>query len=437
MEKISIDFQSNFEIEGEFWLPSDKQKKITGILTVNQKQSIQLKLIGGSFFNIERLFQHHKPIDIINGLTINGKPLTLLECNVIKQNLSFPGSAITVFRIRYLFIGINIEEKPKLKFNMLSIKFKHLDKWLSISGIKTILSNDFKKVNIIYEQPTPIDFKINDKIKATFDFESIYPIEMRYQKKAQIEQYVTLTFETNDNEEIDYDELLNFAYAFQSFLSITVYKVSYPLDFTFYSQNYFTEFEGKKIKKPINLFYSRKSVRIESKELEDEDILIMYKDIKEDFDKIISNWYELQKKLHPIPNLINKYFSNEGIFNENLFLYITKSLEVFHREFVAKGSKFNKRLNDLLNEYSLGILNDLVKDKETFSQLVTNSRNYYTHYSTVKGGFARGVELYYLTEKLKLLLTICILHKTGLSKEWIENLLKKKKSIFSYIKNKE
>ena len=47
-----------------------------------------------------------------------------------------------------------------------------------------------------------------------------------------------------------------------------------------------------------------------------------------------------------------------------------------------------------------------------------DSRNYYTHYSSeLKDKSLHGMELYYLTQRLKLLLTFALLLDSGFSKE--------------------
>lgn len=85
-----------------------------------------------------------------------------------------------------------------------------------------------------------------------------------------------------------------------------------------------------------------------------------------------------------------------------------------------------ERLEELLNNYSNDTLKKVIKDPADFIKKVKDSRNYYTHFdSKLKKKAAKGGDLYYLTERMKLLLTCCLLNIIGFNNNLIQQLLKK------------
>lgn len=66
-----------------------------------------------------------------------------------------------------------------------------------------------------------------------------------------------------------------------------------------------------------------------------------------------------------------------------------------------------------------------IENKNTFIEKVVDTRNYQTHHDEdLKEHSASGKELYHLTQKLKILLEICLLTELGFSSDEIKGLYK-------------
>jgi len=77
----------------------------------------------------------------------------------------------------------------------------------------------------------------------------------------------------------------------------------------------------------------------------------------------------------------------------------------------------------LIDEISIKTIFKLFSDKDKFIKTIRDSRNYYTHYdSKLISKAIKGSELFYLTEKLKIILIALILKESGFHREQIEQL---------------
>lgn len=69
----------------------------------------------------------------------------------------------------------------------------------------------------------------------------------------------------------------------------------------------------------------------------------------------------------------------------------------------------------------------LLSNEEDFADRVTLNRNFYTHYDEEKEGKAATIsELYILSEKLKIILIVCILKELSFSSEQIKRIVMNK-----------
>lgn len=450
--------QDNIYYKGLFWLPEYPENKVTGSLTYSPEEGITLELIGflGETKNSIEFFEPQ----IINGFTTNGKKITLYKCYESNRSRSFPGMETSIIHSNYLFVGAHFTSENEIAFDKIAIRIKNLDEWLGISGFRIDYNEKDYSTNIKYKLPESIKFNFSKEFKAIFNFIASNPSIRIFIKKTSIEQFVQLIIEPTVNKKIFFKDFLDEVFKFQMFLTFATYSAAYPLEIIFYSSTYFLEFDDKKIPEEIKLFYMT-SIKSSKHETTHWDMLFSFNDIKTEFDNIMLSWYEKQEKLNSILGLFLDTFYNPNIFNENRFLNIVQALESIHRRFIrneiltkaehklrleeilsSTPEKHNdwlnqkllfsneptlkERLEELLNNYSNDTLKKVIKDPADFIKKVKDSRNYYTHFdSKLKKKAAKGGDLYYLTERMKLLLTCCLLNIIGFNNNLIQQLLKK------------
>ena len=410
-----------FEIRGEWYLPTSKEKRVYGILTYHPQDGIDLELYGN--LNGECIFPKFKDHEIILGLTSDSKQVTLYKCNMMKSRQrrlvhGESGKHITTYSIIFTLIGLHVDTVSDLKFNKISSEIFNLEEWIGISGFNNDI--DYEKIRknemiVDYKLPEAIEFEIDSDTKGSFNFTSNNPMISRFQKTVTITQKVE--FQAKTEKEKGIDELLDYITKFQNFLTLAFYKSTYPLSITLSGERHNKDhFNGVPQTKTIMLYFSSSNFKVNEKPKFGIEMIFDYKRIKNDFQILIKNWFSKYSLLEPAFNLVFEQFYNGNQFTVNTFLNLAQSAETFHarvhnhtriprgkykimKEEILKvtPSEYHAWLNDQFNfgnnlnlhtrlcelteKYSNQILDKILGDKNQFVLNVKNARNYYTHYS--------------------------------------------------------
>jgi hypothetical protein len=469
-----------FEIKGEWFLPTDKENRVYGVLSFDPQEGTDLELYGS--LNGDHFLPKFKDQEIILGLTNNSKQVTLYSCNMTMSGGATlvqggeSGKPSTTYSIRYLLIGIHTDSSDDLKFTLISSEIFNLGEWVGISGFK-YQEIDPKKIKnyeitVEYKLPEPIEFEIDDNTKGLFNFVAKTPSISRYQKSATINQKVE--FQVSSTKEQSIDNLLSYVITFQNFLTLSLYKSTYPLSISLIGDRYKDDYgNGNVYNKNINLFFSSRNFKLIDKPKLDLEMIFDYRRIKDNFPTIIKNWYSKYELLEPAFDLVFEQFYNSNVFTVNTFLNLAQSAETFHarvhnhtklpkekykkmkedilktvqteeyQEWLKDQFKFgnnlnlHQRLTELTDKYSNKILDKILGNKEQFVLNVKHSRNYYTHYSKDgKKNALKGGDLFYLSERLKILLVCSFLIEVGFDNNSLERFLDNiKYRLFSHLAN--
>ena len=468
----------NFKIIGEWFLPSNHKKRVHGTLEFIREEGITLEIYGS--LTSDTFLPEFNDQEIILGLTSKSKQITLYNCSMTKsggitmvQGRELGKSSVT-YSILYAFEGLYVNEPCELLFDKVSCEIFNLDEWVGISGFD--MGSYFEKtknheVNIDFKLPESIEFKIDKEAKGRFNFTVKPPTLSRYQKNVDVRQKVQFQVETKTERKID--DLLSYVFTFQNFLILAFYRSTYPLKIKLFGDKHKETFvDGKTNKKTIELFFSSSNLNRSNRTKFDFDMIFTYRGIQDKFPDIIQNWYAKYELLEPAFDLVFQQFYNGNRFNKNTFLNLAQSAETFHartnnhtkiskeeyknmKEEILEvtPSKYHKwlkdqfnfgnnlnlhqRLKELIDKYNNDILDKIIPDKDIFIKQVKHSRNYYTHYSTNSEKNAlKGNELFYLSEKLKILLVCAFMIEIGFNKELVSrNLDIVKWRLFNHLAN--
>lgn len=448
--------RENFTLKGNWFLPDKPDNVVAGTLTFEFDKSTRLELLGSlngkSFKSIEA--------DIILGFTTGGKQITLFKCYESNRTMSFPGQPTSIWDIIFTIEGGHFSKTEDLKFHSMATSFHNLNEWLAISGFKTSLPNFLKyKSNVTYTLPKQIDFDIDDNVKGQFNFTfKPPPIGFNYEiNLKQTSQYIVTTKEN----ELGLEQLLKYMASFQNFLTLGTYEASFPLKIMLQSKDVTEVINGKNYPTNYNLFYNVSLSPYSNRPKILWEFLFNYQDIKRNYKRIIKKWYHSSNEIEPVLNLLMETFYQRGSFNENKFLNMAQALETFHRrrrknniltekqhekrineilksipikhkDFIngrlihSNEPSLHMRLDSLFKEFNTKTFSKIVTDKDKFIKQTKDSRNFYTHYDKKMGKKAlKGAELFYLTERLKVILVSAVLSETGFSYDLIEKLLER------------
>ncbi len=471
--------KDDFKIIGEWFLPSNPENRVHGTMSFIRSEGATLELYGS--LTSDNFLPEFIGQELILGLSSESKQITLYKCLMTKSGGATlvqgreSGKSSVIYSIMYSFIGLHVNSPDELKFDHISSEIFNLDEWVGISGFVN-LRPDLEKmkrheISVEYKLPEPIEFKIDKESTGRFNFTANQPGLSRYQKSISIKQKVQFQVDTKSEKNIE--ELLSYVFSFQNFLILALYRSTYPLSIVLKGERHKEEFrDGKSVRKNIELYFSSSNIKENEKPRFDLEMIFSYRRIKEKFSQIIQNWFSKYELLEPAFNLLFEQFYNGNRFNVNTFLNLAQSAETFHarihnhtkiprdeykimKEEILKltpskyhgwlkdqfnfGNNLNlhSRLSEITEKYSNNILNRIIPDKKLFVKQVKHSRNYYTHYSSNgKKNALKGGDLFFLSERLKILLVCSFLMEIGFSKEELSNFLDNVKwTMFNHLVN--
>jgi hypothetical protein len=203
------------------------------------------------------------------------------------------------------------------------------------------------------------------------------------------------------------------------------------------------------------------------------DFPFFYTDIKESFGGLLQKWLGLEKSIDSLLNLLFSSMDERSIYIEHKFQNLIHGLEGYSRwkgkdtylpeeayqkaisplyQEVGKlgfsdlkdalknrirygnNHSLRKRLNTLLNNLPLAVINRIILDKKRFVTEIVDTRNYFSHYDdSLKDLALKNIDLYMAKNSLQLLFQSIILLEIGLGNDLIQKYLSfilKNKQVF-------
>jgi hypothetical protein len=445
------------EIEGVWWLKENPDEKLAGKMIYLPGDFIKLELIE-AFVTGENNFPNHNIKYIIHGISKDGKFITMFNCFVENYQMHFPGFSECKFSSNSIFIGAHFNNESETLFKTVSFRFFNLENWVDISGFIIKREWESKIINMTYQLPESLKIYSNNKFNLWLDFntESIN-FNHVYQKEFSISQYVELRIEFLDNTCLDKIlELLNSLVRFYSLVitkPIYIQNISLVCNINEHAKALFDKFSTK-----ILYFNTQTNILQNNEITEKRDMLFSYTSVKDNFQNILDKWLLNCEKLEPVFNLYFSTIFNTKLYTNDIFLNLIHAIESYHRRIYGNNEileeecvkrvnelvlikpeykdwlkirlkyayelTLRKRLKMLFNEYEF-LFSSYINDLKDFSDRLTDTRNYYTHFDeNLKQFCFESIELYYASIKLKILLIACFLKEIGFNNEDIFKMIK-------------
>ncbi|TGL55257.1 hypothetical protein EHQ61_00660 [Leptospira wolffii] len=444
----------NIKYNGIWWLPSKPERRLTGTVSYKKDTGLKLELVG-SFSEDPFSRDLQDEIPIILGHLTNGKNCTLTKSLLLNKNLTFPGIAELILEPTELFIGAHFQEVNEIKIFSLSTAFSNLSEWVWIDGFSIRNDPNSKKSVIEYQLPETIEFELNHEFTLKINFLATASGMARVNKEATIKQNVELII--SSKEERSFVDFFDIAIKIKRFLSLAVNRDVHILKISGKSSKNMIDLRGNPYYDPIGIFLRYSKIKEESK-IDPEDMLFTYRHIGERFSNILQNWLVLYEKFEPVMNLLFSTAYNNEASIENRFLNLAQAIESFHRKkfggtYMEKEKYMNnvyplllqsipndisrdfrqslekkfeygyqfslrKRLRELFKSNG-SFINNLFAEPEGLLKKINQTRNYYTHFEDKDAFVKSGTALFYLAEKVKLMLIVSFLFDMGFAKEEI------------------
>lgn len=396
---------------GEWWVPAvadhdtrmvafhpeqmmGHETKYTGTLTYYEDKDNILELyhVPSSFHS-----KHYCHNEVMWGQDANGHTFTLF--NVAMKNQKIGDFTKTTFVVGLILMGEHVLSIEDSRFKRCEVNFPYLRNWAfhnnitpSNAGTSIYFKTSFGANKLLENvnndgacwrlwQGQTIERSIHDLTiiqTTTLEIEAIKALSIRSYLK-QIEE-------------------------FAQFLSIALYGDQNPTEIKFVNKD--NEHEC------VLLFKKNASV--------DPDVftLIKFDLLKENLPVMLNQWHENFDRIAPISSYLIDSLQKSR-FDVPDFLIIAQALDGYHKRFVnKKDGKDHQKYED-----GIRILLEQFEDVECIQKchinpiILKDSRHFYSHLSPdeEKKSAVDGDDLYWLTEKCKILLTCCILNMIGLT----------------------
>lgn len=433
------------QYQGMWHLPTAPKKQVSGTLSYMEGKRLKLELFGELTTMAESM--QVGSVDVIHGITADGRPVTLLDSIEYTRTESFGGFPCSTFSPHFAFVGKHFDSENDVRFDELYVQYRNLEEWANISGFKFDFSQLPREQIIKYSHLEPVVLAKLPSCNISLTFTWKGPAINLVQKQARIEQTTFICIRCDNR--LFFEEFSDRLREVGRLLALAITEPSPPIN----------------VRGLIRVNHSKPQIvevltdwvggELPARSMLPSQMLFTYSDAQEQTQKMFENWFSKAGRFGPTCNLYFSTLYNPRGYVEDKFYDLVRAVEIYHRRTknneelpenqhdrriqnilsavrehdvawlkakleYSNEPSLRKRLKNLIAEYSY-ILNDLITDEKKFVNKVTNTRNYLTHYDPkLKRNTAEGKDLIVLSLRLRLLLETIFLDELGFDRKKIE-----------------
>ena len=397
---------------GEWWVPAvadhdikmtylnpqgmmGHEHKFAGTLSYHEKEGTTLELY---HYPSNLHAKHYGQNDVMWGKDANGNLFTLF--NVVMKNDHVMDFSKIEFIVDLILVGGHILSLDEKWIKHCEIQFPYLRNW----AFSNKISSSEIKLNEIMRNEKLLEVKLN--VECFWSFWQSQSVE-RSVHDLTIQQMTKLVINATNTMSIRY--FYRQIMEFSQFLSIALFCEQNPTEIKFFVKE-----------------YNRSCLLLFNKEVSANpglSSLIKFDLLKDKLPAMLNQWHENFDKIAPISSYLIDSLQRKNRFDVPNFLIIAQALDGYHKRFVNKKDgrdvrKYEEQIDILLNQFK-----DVtaIQKCRINSMVLKDTRHKYSHlYPDEEESLAvEGEDLYWLTEKCKILLTCCILNMLGLTNKEI------------------
>ena len=430
------------EYKGFWWIPTDIENKVAGILYYTPGDEIRLELIGSfdkeNDNSIAVIFSA-KEERVIHGKSSDGNEITLIDnsCYIsYKEKAGFPTS---IYKAREIAIGIHISGEDDQRFFKAVVKIPELSYWLYPASVKQVWedSKNGHSIYVKYDPPSTEEREVGrtsvkDGLSLCLCRNASYN-SGEFLFKPTFEQYTSLQIES-----IRPLSLMDFyiaAVRFEKFLSLaTLREVGYS-ELLLYSEDSKVTI-SKKNKRPRSIIVDTiLHQKPSEKKINRSSFLFSYEQVIDRYQQALQKWFSEDEEFDAIREHFLDSIDYHAPFSYINFLVAIQAVEGYGRRYLKK--EYNNFYKSLSPEekkssgYLLKCLKTvflLFKDvkivkQDTDLNAIVFARNYHSHLLPKQGEPSVDIEkLYHLTDELRKILICCIMSYLGFTNREIDEI---------------
>ena len=448
----------SIEKSGFFWLPTDVDNPLPGVLRITESGEATLDVFGmaqdtpsSSSFDDLLFGRNDEALSRIVGIVGKNELVTLDSCFIENWNRNFGGLWNSTIVANRAFIGAIYRDGQDITFSKIEFSVEGLDEWLGISGIEHVHNWTEKIFSIHFGCPEEIAFSLPDGMEMRFTFRGTLSVRDRI-TDAGVNQKAYISLKSAELRPLeDFTPLIS---KLHNFLCFAIDKIVSLESVTAYSTELTQKREdGLTYEPPIKVYYQSEPYSETLSRARWPNMLFPYGKVANEFGEIIVKWLDNYESLEPAFNLYFALKAGAHKYMDGKFLSLAQGIETLHRrnfqEKPMSQEEFSNLVGTILhaipddkkgwvegklkyaNELSLRQrIGEMIRpfenffgassERKHFISKVVDTRNYLTHYdSRLASHAASGRDLWTLCMKLEALFQLHFLRLIGIKAESI------------------
>ena len=456
----------SFEDTGEFWLPDAPTNRVGGTLSYSPGGRPTLRLAGSFRTLKEELDQLTQvgpapSLRIILGRTAKARDITLYECREAggTVDLEYGGAMEKQMEAFAVFKGVHFKTEEEIQFREITVQLSHLDEWanlFSLDSDRSKYDSATRTQTIVYQIPKPINAVLDDDWKISLGLEVHGPRFSRPQTNINIQIKTCLTL--TPPEARSFETYLEKLRIFSTFISLATQQPVYPLHLRGKLYRLNRDKDTNISSGPVEIIYYVPGLAKPSKGLFPPfDMLFVLADIRDNLAFHVNSWQKTDNTIRPVLDLYFAQLNQEHMYLQHRFLSLIQAVEGYHRRRLSNEDlpqekhenriqeilssvppqhkqwlagklkhsnepNLSKRLSDICSIYNT-IMKRISKNK-TWIQTAVDIRHDLSHQKDDSKTFSVE-QILTVSERLKLLMDLCLLAEAGFSSADIERLIER------------
>ena len=407
--------KEEFKRKGNFWLPSEPERKILGTLSISDGGRVELEVdgqLGTSIDNLERIVGY-----IQKGTSIISTPVTLDDCYYKKISLS--GNSPSLIQVSKVFKGLQYGENEIPRFNTLSFSVEGIDDWIPITGLRVEDNDKTGTPTTSYDQPADFSLKLENGMELRIIWRSSWKYAVTKEAVIREKRY----FQLYSTDACELDDFISIARKITEFLCFAINK-TVSVDSMSATSKDLPEKDigdGKTWLKPINIYYQSWLYSKEEPKIDWYSMLFKFTDIQDDTERIINSWINAYEQIAPAFRLYFLAKLGSQTYMEERFLTLAQGLEACNEK-ISNVSNLKDSITDIIKPFKDFFGNNQQRDK--LIEKIVDTRNYLTHHNPrKKQKAAKGKDLWILCLKMEVLFEFHLLKLIGFSEKEIKSIV--------------
>lgn len=422
-----METKEKFKKLGHFWLPSEPDKKLQGILSISDEGIVKLETVGESVDDgistlLNALNEGKDPnsteqieyTERIVGYIENEGRVTLDDCYLVGFHSQFHQPTYDLDKLSILvdraFIREEYGEGIIPRFQHFIFPVAGIADWSGRSNFR-LCERDEKHITMSYQVPNDLSLKLSNDMQLSIHFPHTY---------SSMENGITQKtyFRLFSRNERELNEFISVAEKIRAFLCFAINEVI-PFDSTSVALSNLQAHTGNP---PLVDIYDSKCLYFQDEPKINGDMLFKFEKIQSHPELIVNKWIEVCEDIRPALNLC--LTAQKQQYLTQTFLNLTQGLEAYHKGVEAYYKRTSgKKPKDMSLKNRLMCLSEPLKNRFKSENMrdkwitdIKKARNQLTHRGKLESTETYGKLDGFITGCLQLF-QINLLQLIGFSQE--------------------